>query len=221
MDDLLNILHLSDFRMNNKTLRAHLKLVNPSRSYLTSDELRNFRLWARIQINRRQNCNANETAKLITGEVLKEMFSDMIAKPVICKSIAVEEANKIFLQLLRDTMNDNNNSWQVENYLESLKLQDDTFNYFIGRDNATGAASIVVWQTGCIRADFEPYGSAIHVDFMARKRNLYDWPYLSLAVIDANGSPRQFGEDIACSERIDAYIAAIKGLLSSTERMNL
>jgi hypothetical protein len=44
-------------------------------------------------------------------------------------------------------MNDNNNSWQVENYLETLKLKDDTFDYFVGRDEATGAASIVVWQT--------------------------------------------------------------------------
>jgi hypothetical protein len=216
MDDLLNILHLSDFRMNNKTLRAHLKLVNPSRSFITADELRNFRLWARIQIRKRQNCNENETAKLITDKVLKEMFSDMIAKPGSGESVAVEEANTIFHELLRDTMNDNNNSWQVENYLESLKLKDDTFDYFVGRDDATGAASIVVWQTGCMRADFELYGSAIHVDFMARKLNSYDWPYLSLAVIDANSSPRQFGEGIACTERIDAYIAAIKGLLRTT-----
>jgi hypothetical protein len=216
MDDLLNILHLSDFRMNNKTLRAHLKLVNPSRSFITADELRNFCLWARIQIRKRQNCNENETAKLITDKVLKEMFSDMIAKPGSGESVAVEESNTIFQELLRDTMNDNNNSWQVENYLESLKLKDDTFDYFVGRDDATGAASIVVWQTGCMRADFELYGSAIHVDFMAHKLNSYDWPYLSLAVIDANLSPRQFGEGIACTERIDAYIAAIKGLLRTT-----
>ena len=152
----------------------------------------------------------------MNDEVLKEMFSDMIAKPGAGESIAVEEANKIFQQLLRDTMNDNNSSWQVENYLECLKVSDDTFDYFVGRDEATGAASIVVWQTGCMRADFELYGSAIHVDFMARKLNSYDWPYLSLAVIDANGSPRQFGEGIACTERVDAYIAAIKGLLNFT-----
>jgi hypothetical protein len=158
----------------------------------------------------------NDPAKLITDEVFKEMFSDMIAKPGAGESIAVEETNKIFQQLLRDTMNDNNNSWQVENYLECLKVGDDTFDYFVGRDQATGAASIVVWQTGCMRADFELFGSAIHVDFMARKLNSYDWPYLSLAVIHANGSPRQFGEGKACTERIDAYIAAIKGLLNST-----
>ena len=74
------------------------------------------------------------------------MFSDMIAKPGAGESIAVEEANKIFQQLLLDTMNDNNNnnSWQVENYLECLKVSDDTFDYFIGRDEATGAASIAV-----------------------------------------------------------------------------
>jgi hypothetical protein len=40
MDDLLNILSLSDFQMNNQTLRAHLKLVNPTRSYLTAGKLK-------------------------------------------------------------------------------------------------------------------------------------------------------------------------------------
>ena len=62
-----------------------------------------------------------------------------------------------------------------------------------------------------MRADFERFGSAIHVDFMARKLNSYDWPYLSLAIV-VNGNPRQFGEGIACTERIDAYIAAIKAV---------
>jgi hypothetical protein len=66
------------------------------------------------------------------------------------KSIAVEEANTNFRELLRDTMNDNNNSWQVKNYLETLALKDDTLDYFVGRDEATGAASIVVWQTRTI-----------------------------------------------------------------------
>jgi hypothetical protein len=66
----------------------------------------------------------NDCAKLITDEVLKEMFSDMIAKPGAGEYIAVEEANKIFQQLLRDTMNDNNSSWQVENYLECLKVSE-------------------------------------------------------------------------------------------------
>ncbi len=131
---------------------------------------------------------------MITDEVLKEMFSDMIAKPGTGKSIAVEEANKIFQQLLRDTMNDNTNSWQVENYLESLKLQDDTFDYFIGRDNATGAASIFVWQTGCLRADFELYGSAIHVDFMARKLYAKDDAYNDLLSVS------ELGECISVSD---------------------
>ena len=105
MTDLLNVLHLSDHQMNNKTLRAWLKMVNPSRSYLTADELRNFRIWG-VQIRKRENLDANDPAGLITDAVLKlkEMFSDMIEKPGC--SIAAEESNSIFLKLLQDAMED-------------------------------------------------------------------------------------------------------------------
>lgn len=193
--------------MNNKALGAWLKLVNPTRSYITADELHNFRIWAKIQIHKRQNGSTHQ-ASLITEDALKEMFKDTISNPGL--SIAVEDASKIFQQLLRDTMNENNNSWQVENYLQLLKEQDEAFDYFIGRDVATGAASIVVWQTGSMRAYFELFSSIIHVDVMARKLNSHDL----LTCPDANGSPRQIGEGITCSERAEAYVSAITGLIS-------
>jgi hypothetical protein len=66
--------------MNNKALGAWLKLVNPTRSYITADELHNFRIWAKIQIHKRQNGSTHQ-ASLITEDALKEMFKDTYPIP--------------------------------------------------------------------------------------------------------------------------------------------
>lgn len=208
MNDLLSILELCNWKMNNQTLRGHLKLVDPTRSYITAEQLRNFRLWAKKEHLERQQ---SDKPLVLTDADLNKMFDSVIAKPD--SSIAVEQANKLYQDLLRDTMNEDNNSWKVEQYLSKLKQEDECFDYFIGRDNTTGAASIVLWQTGTMRADFELYGCALHVDFMKRRMNCYDWPYISLVVIDANGSPRVAAEGIACTERHDAYVAGVNALL--------
>lgn len=42
MNDLLSLLELSRWRMDNESLRSHLSLINPSQSYITADELRNL-----------------------------------------------------------------------------------------------------------------------------------------------------------------------------------
>ena len=61
--------------------------------------------------------------------------------------------------------------------------------------------------------DFELYGCSIFVDFMKRKMNSYDWPYISIVVIDANNSPKYAIEGIACTERHASYVFAVKALL--------
>ena len=48
---------------------------------------------------------------------------------------------------------------------------------------------------------------------MMRKLNSYLWPYISVVVVDTNGSPRCALEGIACTERFDAYTFAVKALL--------
>ena len=105
------------------------------------------------------------------------------------------------------------NTWRVHAYLKSLFSNAPCFDYRIGRDEQTGAATIVLWQTGTMRADFELYGCSLHLDFMKRKMNSYDWPYISVVAMDSNGSPRVVAEGIACTERNEAYVAAVKSLL--------
>ena len=123
---------------------------------------------------------------------------------------AVELVDDLYHSLLRDTLESSNNLWKVQKHLAELKRNDPCFDYRIARDEITGAPTCVVWQTGTNRADFELYGCQIHLDFMMRKMNSYLWPYISVVVVDANGSPRCALEGIACTERVGAYVFAVK-----------
>ena len=90
---------------------------------------------------------------------------------------------------------------------------DGCVDYRKARDMESGAPTAVVFQTGTNRADFKLYGCQLHLDFMMRKMNSYLWPYISVVVVDANGSPRCALEGIACTERIGAYVFAVNALL--------
>ena len=215
MNNLLSILEVSRWNMDNQTLRAHLKFVNPLQSFVTADDLRNFRLWAKKESIKRQQ-SGKQT--ILTEKDLKLMFDDVVAKPD--SSIAVEQAEELYRNVLRNTMEKGANTWRVDAYLASLKKEDPCFDFRMGRDSGTGAATIVLWQTGTMRADFELYGCALHLDFMKRKMNSYDWPYISVVAMDSNGSPRVVLEGIACTERHDAYVAAVRALLDMSPGRN-
>ncbi len=83
----------------------------------------------------------------------------------------------------------------------------------MARNGENRAATAVVWQTGTMRGDFELYGCALHVGFMKQKLNSFEWPYISIVACDSNGSPRCVAEGIACVERNEAYIFAVKAML--------
>ena len=205
MADLLSLLQLGKWRMDNETLRGHLSLVNPSQTHVTADELRNFRMWARKEV-------VSGKRTVLTEQDLKDMFADHIAKPN--SSVAIEEAEELYRNLLQATMENSGNTWKVEQYLNILKKNDRCFDYRIMRDNMSGAATMVLWQTGTMRGDFELYGCALHLDFMKRQLNSYEWPYISIVAMDSNGSPRVVAEGIACTERNEAYVAAVRALLA-------
>ena len=215
MNNLLSILEVSRWNMDNQTLRAHLKFVNPLQSFVTADDLRNFRLWAKKESIKRQQ-SGKQT--ILTEKDLKLMFDDVVAKPD--SSIAVEQAEELYRNVLRNTLEKGANTRRVDAYLTSLKKADPCFDFRMDRDSGTGAATIVLWQTGTMRADFELYGCALHLDFMKRKMNSYDWPYISVVAMDSNGSPRVVLEGIACTERHDAYVAAVRALLDMSPGRN-
>jgi hypothetical protein len=126
---------------------------------------------------------------------------------------AVPHANDFYCSVLNNTLASSNNSWKVDEYLQKLKDDDDCFDYRIARDAATRVPTAVVWQTETNQSDFELYGCQLHFDFMMRRMNSYLWPYISVAVVDANGSPMCALEGIACSERVPAYTFSVRALL--------
>lgn len=208
MNDLLTVLQLGKYRMDNDTLRGHLSIVNPCQSHIDADELRNFRMWAKKEVVKR---NTSGKHTVLTEQDLKVMFSDHITRPD--SSVAIEDAEKLYRELLQSTMESGGNTWKVEKYLKLLKKEDECFDYRILRDKMSGAATMVLWQTGTMRGDFELYGCALHLDFMKRQLNSYEWPYISIVAMDSNGSPRVMAEGIACTERNEAYVAAVQSLL--------
>jgi hypothetical protein len=209
MDHLLQVMAVSDKNLDNNTLRVLLNLANPSQSHLTSMQLWNFRLWARKEIDRRHQPGYKKS--LLKKTDIDSMFSNQGSlKPAANE--AVVHAEELYRSMLKDTFASDSNGWKIEHYLEILKENDDCFDYRVARDGETQVPTAVVWQTGTQRSDFATYGCQLHLDFMMRRLNSYAWPYISVVVIDANGSPRCALEGIACSERVDAYNFAVNAL---------
>ena len=217
MDHLLQVMAVSDKNLDNNHLRVELNLSNPLQSHLTSMQLWNFRLWARKEIDRRMQPGYKKT--LVKKSDLDSMFCNQqqgSLKPAANE--AVIHANDLYRSMLKDTFASDSNDWKIEHFLQKLKENDDCFDYRIARDDATQVPTAVVWQTGTNRSDYYMYGCQLHLDFMMRKLNSYAWPYISVVVIDANGSPRCALEGIACSERVDAYNFAVNALFDMSPR---
>ncbi len=69
-----------------------------------------------------------------------------------------------------------------------------------------------------MRGNFKLYGCAVHVDLEKKNLDSFEWPYISIVVVDGNGCPICVDDGIACVETKDAYIFAVKGMLGMTPR---
>ncbi len=154
---------------------------------------------------------------LETKKDLDTMFAD-IAPIHPLSSIAVEQVEESYITLLQDTLENKGNTWKVEQYLQSIHASDPSFDFRMARNDENGAATAVVWQTGTMRGYFELYGCALHVDFIKQKLNSFEWPYISIVAVDANGSPRCVSEGIACVKRHKAYAFSVKVMLEMAPR---
>lgn len=200
---------VSDTNLDNNTLRVLLNLANTSQPHLTSMQLWNFRLWARKEIDCRDQPGYKKS--LLKKTDIDSMFCNQGSlKPAANE--AVVHAEDLYCYMLNDTFVSDCNDWKIEHYLQILKENNNCFDYCVARDGETQVPTAVVWQSGTQRSDFATYGCQLHLDFMMRQLNLYAWPYISVVVIDANGSPRCALEGIACSERVDAYNFAVNAL---------
>ncbi len=183
VDRLLTVMGMDPCNLNNNCRHAELSLINPSQSHLTSHQLKNFRMWAKRASLQK---SLGEKRILKTKKDLDMMFADITP---ICplSSIAVEQVEELYKTLLWDTLENEENTWNVEQYLQSLHASDPSFDFRMAKNGENGAATAVVWQTGTMRGDFELFGCALHVDFMKRKFYSVEWLYISIIACDANG----------------------------------
>ena len=211
MTALLSTMNLSLTHLSANTIRAGLAPICPTTAHLDADTMRNFRLWAARRI-RHLDTNGNV---MLSEADIRDMFKDaVVQKP--SAGASVDDAEELYLSVLKDTMSTNQNSWLIEKLLKKYRENDGYFDYQIAIDPSSGAATAVVWQTGVMRADFELYGSSLFVDMMKRIMNSYNWPYVSIVVIDANGQPRTAMEGITCTERQAAYVFVVDCLFRMT-----
>ncbi len=141
------MMELSDRRnVDNSTLLGFLKPIDPSCSYVDA----NFRIWAKREMN---ICQDSGKRTFITENDLKVMFNDVVNKTDL--TVTVEKAKKLYRLLLKETLGNCQNKWEVETYLQKLHDSDEQFDYKIARDTDFGSEIMVVWQTGTMRADFE------------------------------------------------------------------
>ncbi len=99
------------------------------------------------------------------------MFNHVVARTH--STVSLVQSYELYRLLLKDTLGNCQNTWKVETHLQKLHDSDEQFDYKIARDTDFGSATMVVWQTGLMKADFELYGCAPHL-------NSYSWLYISV-----------------------------------------
>ena len=116
----------------------------------------------------------------------------------------VSKASRVAAQMLRETLENRQDMWEVEQYLINLKRVDRGFDYRIARQN-DGKPTGVVWVTSEMRYNYEVAGFCLFLDAMKRQMNDIDWPYLSVVVLNNMKKVANACEAITCAEKIDAY----------------
>lgn len=193
-----------------KVLRKLLQSAVPRNLVLTSQDVVNFRLWARKNGDRIQNehgaivpLHQQNVARILAGECVEY-------KELSLTQPALFEAAAILREVLAGQLATEQGP-HLLNYLELLKTKDEGFDYRIAwsQDNKVVG---VVWQTSTMRANFSRYGECLFLDFMKRKLNCINWPYIGPCVIDGYKKVRVVAEGIFASEREDAYTFVLLSL---------
>ena len=116
----------------------------------------------------------------------------------------ISKASRVASEMLMDTLNNRNNMWEAEQYLESLKTVDRGFDYRICRQNDNRPTGIV-WVTSAMRHNYESGGFCLFLDAMKRQQNDIDWPYISVVTLNNSKKVANACEALTCAERLEAY----------------
>ncbi len=97
-------------------LHSKMSMINPSQSHLTAKQLRIFHFWAKTASIK---TSLGEKTLLKTKTDFNFMFAD-IAPLHPMSRVAVKQAQELYCKLLRDTIENDGNTWKVDQYLKSL-----------------------------------------------------------------------------------------------------
>ena len=206
--------------VNTTHVQAHVlrKMLEPSvprNVELTSKDICNFRLWAKKNWSKIQNDQGvtlplnDANVKTILAGGCVEYNNLSFTQPAMYESAA------ILNELLAANL-DAEQGPHLLNYLELLKVKDRGFDYRVAKA-LDGKLVGVVWQTSSMRANFARYGDCLFLDFMKRKLNSINWPYIGPAVIDGYKKVRVVAEGIFVSERKSAYAFVLNALFDMSE----
>ena len=193
-----------------KVLRNLLQDAVPHNFVLTPQDIVNFRLWAMENGDRIQN-EHGATFPLNQQIMVRILAGDCVEyKDLTLSQPALFDAAAILRQVLADQLASEQGP-HLLNYLELLKTKDSGFDYRVAwstDDKVVG----VVWQTSSMRANFSRYGECLFMDFLKRKLNDINWPYIGPCVLDGYKTVRVVAEGIFASEREDAYTFVLRSL---------
>lgn len=193
LSHIVELLQTGSMLKEPKDLRHILQKYLPNHVTLSSMDLHNFRIRAKILY-------LKGTYKSITSEEANCMFDGLDDK----ERLDGELTRKVASELLREAWSDSGNVWVLESYLEKLRATG-RFYYHIGRDDKNRPTG-VFWATAEMLQDFVHFGDFVSLDAMKRRYNTLLWPYLAICVYDSEGRVRVCGESLCVEESFAAYI---------------
>jgi hypothetical protein len=129
----------------------------------------------------------------------------------------IGDSSRMIRELLREALQEGNDTMHIKRLLESMHQADPGFTYFVALDSE-GRECGFMWMTPVMRRMFELYGDVLFLDAMKRQLNSVNWPYFSIVLLDGFKKVVLAAEGIACVERIATYIWLVKGALSMAPR---
>jgi hypothetical protein len=173
-------------------LRAVLLKYLPANVTLSSNDLHNFRVRAKILYLKGgyQTISQDDANRMFNGLDDKERLDGELTR-------------KVASALLREAWSDSGAAWMLETYFKKLE-EHGKFYYHIGRD-ARGRPTGVWWATEEMLQDFVRYGDFISLDSMKRQYNDLLWPYIGVCVLDDEFRVRCCCESISVEESFASY----------------
>jgi len=129
------------------------------------------------------------------------LCSDELNHPDFVR-IATEQLNVMLRESLSQEGNDLK---QILSLLERARMEDDGFDFRIGRD-ILGNVTAIVWQDGIMRGHCTRLLDVVMLDMMKRRQNSIDWPYCGPVLITGEKKIATACEAIMVTESIDAYV---------------